>query len=136
MHTKGSIVRAWSVHTFTTRPGLCRALGGSAHDIEMNTEIKAIVEQYPTLHFKVNIGERHRIMRSDITRGSLWIAPRISGCNVILTGEVETLMLHFLRSHFGAETGEDHKGRWKYWNIPDLDGVTKIIRRLGERSSL
>ncbi len=102
----------------------------------MNTDIKAIVEQCPTLHFKVNIGERHRTMRSDITRGSLWIAPRISGYNVIPTGEVETLMLHFLHSHFGAETGEDYKGRWKYWNIPDLGGVAKIIQRFGEPRQL
>ena len=102
----------------------------------MNTDIKAIVEQCPTLHFKVNIGELHRIMRSDITRGSLWIAPRISGYNVIPTGEVETLMLHFLHSHFGAETGQDSKGRWKVWDIPDLDGITKLIQRFGEINKL
>jgi len=102
----------------------------------MNTDIKAIVEQCPLLHLQLNKGERHRIMRTGITRGSLWIAPRIHYYSVTPSGEVETLMYHFLHSQFGAETGEDYKGRWKYWNILDIDGVAKIIHRFGERSQL
>jgi hypothetical protein len=98
----------------------------------MSSDIKAIVDQFPSLSLKVNIGERHRIMRSGIKRGSLWIAPRVRGYNVIPTGEVETLILHFLHSHFGVESGGDSKGRWKYWDIPDLDGVAKIIQRFAE----
>lgn len=100
----------------------------------MNSNIKAIVEQFPSLSLQVNIGERHRIMRSGIKRGSLWIAPRVCGYNVSPTGEVETLMLHFLRSQFGVETGQDSKGRWKCWDIPGLDGITKIIQRFAEPS--
>ncbi len=99
----------------------------------MNTNIKDIIQGCPTLYFKVNKGERHRIMRSDIGRGSLWISPRISGYNVIPTGDVEALMLHFLRDHYGSESGEDYKGRWKYWNIPDIAGVAAIIQRFGDR---
>jgi len=41
-------------------------------------------------------------------------------------------MYNFLHSHFGDEAGEDHKGRWKYWDIPDIGGVCKIIRCFGE----
>ena len=100
----------------------------------MNTDIKAIVEQCPLLHLQLNKGERHRIMRSDIKRGSLWIAPRIHYYSVTPSGEVEAMLYHFLHSHFGVETGQDYKGRWKYWNIPDLDGVAKLIQRFGERS--
>jgi hypothetical protein len=109
-------------------------LGGSEHHIQMNTDTKAIVEQCPTLHFQVNKGERHRIMRSDIRRGSLWIAPRLHYYSVTPSGEVEALLSHFLHSHFGAETGQDYKGRWKVWNIPDLAGITKLIQRFGEPS--
>ena len=100
----------------------------------MDTDIKAIVDQCPLLHLQLNKGERHRITRSDIKRGSLWIAPRIHFYSVTPTGEVEALLSHFLHSHFGAETGQDYKGRWKYWNIPDFDTVNKLIQRFGERS--
>jgi len=108
--------------------------GDMAQEVEMNTDIKAIVEQFPLLQLQVNKGERHRIMRSGIKRGSLWIAPRAHYYSVTPSGEVEVLLDHFLRSHFGAETGQDYKGRWRYWDIPDLDGVAKIIHRFGERS--
>ena len=100
----------------------------------MNSDIKAIVDQFPSLSLQVNIGERHRIMRTGIKRGSLWIAPRLHYYSVTPSGEVEALLSHFLHSHFGAETGQDYKGRWKVWNIPDLAGVTKLIQRFGERS--
>jgi hypothetical protein len=98
----------------------------------MNKDIKAIVEQYSALHLKVNKGERHRIMRSGIGRGSLWITPRTNWYSVTLGGkEVEALMYNFLHTHFGAEDGEDYKGRWKWWNITDLGDVAKIIRHFG-----
>ena len=108
-------------------------LGGITHT-HMNSDIKAIVDQCPSLTLQVNIGERHRIMRSDIKRGSLWIAPRRHYYSVTSSGEVEALLSHFLHSHFGAETGQDSKGRWKVWDIPDLAGITKLIQRFGERS--
>lgn len=98
----------------------------------MNREIKAIVEQYPVLHFQVNKGERHRIMRSGIRRGSLWITHRVNYYCVAPTGEVEALLCNFLHTQFGAENGVDYKGRWKWWNITDLGDVTKIIQRFGK----
>ena len=99
----------------------------------MNRDIGAIVDQCPMLHFQVNKGERHRIMRSGIRRGSLWVTPRTNCYCIAPTGEVEALMYYFLSSHFGAETGQDHKGKWEYWNIRDIGDVSKIIRRFGDR---
>jgi hypothetical protein len=109
-------------------------VGGMAQEGEMNRDIKAIVDLYPLLHLQVNKGERHRIMRSDIKRGSLWIAPRVHYYSVTPSGEVEVLLDHFLRSHFGAEHGVDYKQRWKWWNIPELGDVAKIIQRFAEPS--
>ncbi len=100
--------------------------------MKMNIKIKAIVEQCPMLHFQVNKGEIHRIMRSGIVRGSLWVTPRVNYYTVTPTGEVATRIYDFMCSHFGAETGEDHKGRWKYWNIREIGDVSKIIRHFGE----
>ena len=96
----------------------------------MNADIKAIVEQCPLLHFKVNKGDRHRIMRSGIRRGSLWVIPGSNRYSVRVTGEVEGLMYSFLCSTFGPEDGED-QGR-KYWNIGDIGDVSKIIRHFGQ----
>jgi hypothetical protein len=100
--------------------------------VEMNRDIIAIVDQCPALRFKVNKGERHRIMRSGIKRGSLWVTPKTNCYCVTLTGEVEALMYNFLHTRFGAENGEDYKGRWKWWNITDLGEVATIIQRFGE----
>lgn len=95
----------------------------------MNRDIISIVENYPMLHFKVNKGERYRIMRSGIRRGSLWVAPRIKGYSITPTGEVAAQMHDFLCSHFGKEAGEDYLGRWKWWNIENIVDLSKIIRR-------
>jgi hypothetical protein len=97
---------------------------------EMNSDIKAVVDHCPLLHFQVNKGERHRIMHSGIRRGSLWITPRTDCYCVTPTGEVETLMYHYLHSNFGAESGQD--GRYRWWSIADFDEVAGIIRRFGE----
>jgi hypothetical protein len=99
----------------------------------MNREIEAIVKQYPMLTLQVNKGKKYRIMRSDIRRGSLWVEPRIKAYSINPTGEVASLLDHFLRSKFGPETREDHKGRWKYWKISDVADVSRIIRHFGER---
>jgi len=109
------------------------SLGGIAHT-HMNTDIKAIVDQFPSLSLKVNIGERHRISRSGIKSGSLWIAPRVRCYSVTPSGEVEDLLYHFLHSNFGDANGVDYKGRWKWWNITELDDVAKIIQRFAEPS--
>jgi hypothetical protein len=98
----------------------------------MNGDIKAIVRHYPMLTLQLNKGERYRIMRSDIRRGSLWVSPRINAYSITPTGEVASLMDHFLRSNFGPETGEDYKKRWKYWKINVAD-VSSVIRHFGER---
>ena len=99
----------------------------------MKSDIKAIVKQCPMLRLQVNKGERHRIMRSSIRRGSLWIEPRIKGYSINTTGEVASLMDHFLRTNFGPETGQDSKGRWKTWKISDNADLSRIIRHLSER---
>ncbi len=84
------------------------------------------------LHFQVNKGERHRITRSGITRGSLWVAPRTDGYCITPAGEVETLMYDFLHTNFGNERGEDYKGRWKWWNITDCGDVARVIQHFAE----
>jgi len=97
----------------------------------MDSDIKAIVEQCPTLRLQVNKGERHRITHSGVRRGSLWVQPRTNGYCVIPTGEVEALILHFLHTHCGDESGKDYKGRWKWWNIAQRD-LAKVIQHFGE----
>ncbi|MDN5753666.1 MAG: hypothetical protein L0H15_10375 [Nitrosospira sp.] len=96
----------------------------------MNNQVNAAVEESPELKMRVNVGERHRVMRSDVTRGSLWVTPRVSCYCVSPTGEVETLLYSFLYSNFGTETGLDQNR--KYWNIAKFQDVKSIIRRFGE----
>jgi hypothetical protein len=97
----------------------------------MNNDIKSTVAKCPQLTLQLNKGERHRVMRSGLRRGSLWVTPRMNGYNVLLSGEADGLLCNFMRSHFGAETGEDQG--YKYWNITDYGDVAKIIRRFGEQ---
>jgi hypothetical protein len=106
--------------------------GPTLSRVDMNKDIKAIVEQCPLLHFKVNKGERHRIMRSGTKRGSLWVVPRTNGYCITPTGELEERMSNFLKTNFGRNSGEDYKGRWKWWNIKDLGGVARVIQHFGE----
>lgn len=96
----------------------------------MNSDVKATVEQCPTLRLQLNKGERHRIMRNGIKSGSLWITPMRNGYCVCPTGVVETLLYDFLCSNFGTETGVDQNR--KYWNIENYGDVAKVIRRFGE----
>lgn len=96
----------------------------------MNTDVEATVKQCPLLTLQVNLGERHRIMRRGMGRGSLWVTPYVSTYLVVVTGEAETLLYSFLCSHFGAELGES-QGK-KYWKINDIGDVAKIIRRFGQ----
>ena len=105
-------------------------LSKERRSFEMNADIESLVGKYPILTVRLNKGERHRIMRSDIRRGSLWVTPRSNWYSVCVTGEVEGLMYNFLCSTFRSEDGED-QGR-KYWNIGDIGDVSKIIRRFGQ----
>ena len=98
---------------------------GNMQGVKIDREIKAIVESCPRLDCHVNKGERHRIMRSDIESGGLWVTPRARGYNVTLTGEVATLMYPFLCNRFGKETGE---GRYKWWDIQNIKDLAEIIR--------
>jgi hypothetical protein len=106
-------------------------LKGIQRQIKMNRDIKSIVEQCPLLHIKLNKGERHRIMRNGIGRGSLWVTPKSYYNSVTTTGEVATLINDLLCRHFGAETGEDHHN-YKYWNNLKIGDVSEIIRYFGK----
>ncbi len=79
------------------------------------------------LRLQINKGERHRIMRNGVRRGSLWVTPGTNCYCVCVTGETEAILYDFLRSDFGAETGED-QGK-KYWNVISIKDVDKIIRQ-------
>jgi hypothetical protein len=99
---------------------------------EMNARIEAFVKQYPMLRFQVNKGERYRITRSGIRRGSLWVEAR-SKTNryfVTPTGEVADEVSDFLLNSFGGETSKDYRGR--SWHVSEI-GVSKIIQRFAER---
>jgi len=96
----------------------------------MNPTIKAIVATCPTLSLKVNVGERHRIMNSNIRRGSLWIRPQQHNYSVLITGEVDSLLYHYLKSQYGVQVGED-QGR-KYWLVDNVEDTGEIIRYFGE----
>ena len=95
----------------------------------MNPTIKAIVASCPALDLKVNVGERHRIMNSNCRLGSLWIRPRRNSYSVLLTGEVDSLLYHYLKSRNGPHVGED-QGR-KYWLVENVEDVGEIIRYFG-----
>ena len=70
-------------------------------------------------------------MRNGIRRGSLWVTPRTDGYCVTPSGDVEALMFNFLHTNFGDESGNDYKGRWKWWNIKPGD-IARVIQHFGE----
>jgi hypothetical protein len=96
----------------------------------MDKHIEAIVKQIPNLKLQLNLGERHRIMRSGMRQGSLWVTPRKKCYAVCVTGEAEVLMYNFLLTHYGKETWVD-QGK-KHWNIDHIGDVSKIIHQFGE----
>ena len=100
----------------------------------MNPTIKATVTACPSLSLKVNVGDRHRIMNSNIRRGSLWVRPQKKHYRVHITGEVDSLLYHFLKGRFGTNVGED-QGR-KYWHVDNIEDVQIVIRYFGGRIGL
>jgi hypothetical protein len=92
----------------------------------MNSLIKSTVENCRKLHLQLNKGERHRITRDGVGRGSLWVTPRVECFCVCPTGEVEQLLYGFLRAHYGPEAGVDQNK--KYWNIEESADVAQVIR--------
>lgn len=80
---------------------------------------------------KVNKGNRHRITRQDVRRGSLWVTPHANDFKVLVSGEVDPMLLGFLRAQFGLEAGEDQNK--KYWKIENIQKVASVIERFDQR---
>ena len=95
----------------------------------MQAEIQSAVGDCSTLTLQVNKGERHRIMRGDIGRGSLWITPQSNSYSVAVTGNADPLICEFICEHFGPETRIDQGN--KHWNIKNIGDVARIIRKFG-----
>lgn len=99
----------------------------------MDAGINAAVKQCPLLSMDVHEDGLHKIQRSGINRGSLWINPKVAGYTVCLSGvEIIAAMGDFLRRQYGSPTSII-QGR-EYWrNISNIGDVSKIIHRFGER---
>lgn len=95
----------------------------------LNSNIKSVVSRYPLLSVQLNVGDRHRIVHSGLQRGSLWIRPRARDFRVLVTGEAETVLYHYMLNDFGPHVGED-QGR-KFWIVPDVQDVEHIISQFG-----
>lgn len=96
----------------------------------MDKKIEKIIEGKSNLKLKLNKGERHRIIHNNVKRGSLWFTPRVNGYSVCPTGEVESLLYHFLTQRFGKETGIDQTR--KYWNIGSIQDVASIVEEFSK----
>lgn len=96
-----------------------------------NPSIKSAVAGRQFLTLQVNKGDRHRIMNDHIGKGSLWVIPQKNIYHVHVTGDVESALYDFVKSHFGPHVGED-QGR-KYWNIDNAESVDKIIHFFGDQ---
>ena len=97
----------------------------------MNINIRSTIDGCQRLSLQVNKGSRHRITRSDVRRGSLWVTPRTNNFKVLVSGEVGPILFDYLRSHFGTEAGEDQNK--KYWDIEDIQKVASIIKRFDQQ---
>lgn len=134
------VERVRSVELFTThislfvsfKKPLANKHCGFNMRIAMNIQaIIAIVNQYDTLKFQENKGERLRIRRGDTRPGSLWVgARRTYGGLITANGEVLERMCNFLQTNFGdGRTG--HKGTGKEWKMKNDDDVTRVVQHFG-----
>ena len=82
----GMVVEEMDAITRRKNSKASRNLPKEGRSFEMNTEVKSIVGKCPMLRLQLNKGERHRIMRGDIRRGSLWVIPRSNWYSVFVTG--------------------------------------------------
>ncbi|PQV65410.1 hypothetical protein B1R32_101151 [Abditibacterium utsteinense] len=97
----------------------------------MHANINAAVKHCPLLSLDVHEDGLHRISRSGIDKGSLWIRIKVTGYSICITGEVKVLMSNFIRTHFGSESSVI-QGKIYWHNISNIGDVSKIIHRFGE----
>ena len=107
--------------------------------IVMNSNIKDVVDNCPSIHLQINVGNRHRISHRKISRGSLWIGPHTNNYYVEVTGDIESYLYPFLHNKFGVHYGEN-QGK-KFWYVKNFEDVESIIQYLnhcisGEYNSL
>ena len=96
--------------------------------IVMNSNIKDVVDNCPSLHLQINVGNRHRISHRKISRGSLWIGPHTNNYYVEVTGDIESYLYPFLQNKFGVHYGEN-QGK-KFWYVKNFEDVESIIQYL------
>ena len=78
----------------------------------------------PILSLKINMGDRHRIMKSG-WKGSMWVTQRASGYRVHITGDVEKHLTEDLEALYGKCNGIDLG--YPYWYVDDKKDVVEII---------
>ncbi len=96
----------------------------------MIPEINDAVNRHPNLRLQVNKGERHRITRQGISRGSLWLEKQTEYYRLKLTGDIAVALQGDVRLLVGepalVDQGVD------VWRLPFDGTMEKIIRRLSE----
>jgi hypothetical protein len=96
----------------------------------MIPEINAVVQRYPNLRLQVNKGERHRIIKNGVSRGSLWLAKQSERYRLKLTGDIAAALRGYVLAIAGdpayADQGVD------VWHLPFDGTMEKIIWKLAE----
>lgn len=59
------------------------------------------------------------------------MTPHANDFKVLVSGEVDQILLGFLRAQFGREAGEDQNK--KYWKIENIQNVASVIERFDQR---
>jgi hypothetical protein len=91
--------------------------------------IVGAVERHSMLSVKINVGNRHRVSKTGLRRGSVWVTPRNSHYHVALSGEVKSRLGPSMEILFGPKHGDDQDRI--YWKLSNRDVLEKIMQLFG-----
>jgi len=87
--------------------------------------VKDAVATHSVLSLQVNKGQRHRITRLGLKRGSLWVTPYTDGYRLALSGNVKTILGPKVISLFGGKRGDDQDRI--FWHLTYEDNIKSVI---------